>query len=262
LIFCDLRAMSDTVLVVDIGNTSTSLGLYRGGHVSRVGRLPTHDAAAGQVRGAVRRTLGEREVHAAMVSSVAHSVDPIWKSVLRTFVGPSVRWVDHRMQFGVPLTYPRPSTIGADRLANACGGAAKYGLPLIVADFGTAVTFDVITKAEGYVGGVIAPGLPLMFTYLAEKTEALPRIEPRPVRHRIGKSTSEAMNLGALWGYRGMVREILRELQRDEGLRRARLCATGGFAAWVVRDLRPRVAVDPHLTLYGIGRIHELNPVK
>jgi type III pantothenate kinase len=252
--------MKTAVLVVDIGNTSTSFGLYRAGRVFRVGRLPTHESPHARIRRALRLSIRNALPGHAMVSSVAPSANGAWGDILEETVGRPARWVHHRMALGIPLTYPRPASIGADRLANACGGAAKYGCPLIVADFGTAVTFDVVTRGEGYVGGVIAPGLPLMFSYLAEKTEALPRIAPQPVRGRIGRSTEEAMNLGALWGYRGMVREILRELRRAESLRRAALCATGGFAGWVVKGMRPRIRVDPHLTLFGIGRLHELNP--
>ena len=136
---------------------------------------------------------------------------------------------------------------------------AKYGAPLIVADFGTAVTFDVVRPGQGYVGGVIAPGLPLMFSYLAEKTAKLPAIGPGPVTGGVGRSTEEAMRRGAAWGYRGMVREIVAELRKVPGMKKAALVATGGFAKWVVKGLKPAMRVDQDLTLYGIGKIHELN---
>ncbi len=163
------------------------------------------------------------------------------------------------MDLGIKVTYPRPETIGADRLANACGAAARYGTPAIVADFGTALTFDVISRSEGYIGGVIAPGLPLMFTYLAEHTALLPKIDLAPVRRSVGKTTEEAMRLGAKWGYRGMVREIVAELKKSIGPGRVHLCGTGGFAGRVLQGMKPVMTVDKDLTLYGLGRIFELN---
>ena len=190
---------------------------------------------------------------------VVPSLNRTWKRALAGRVSGPVQLVTHWLDLGLPVTYPRPDTIGADRLANACGGVERHGAPLIVADFGTAVTFDVVTRRQGYVGGIIAPGLPLMFSYLHEKTAQLPLIRPARVRGAVGKSTAQAMQAGALWGYRGMVREILRELQRQPALRTARVCATGGYARWIVSGMREKIVVDQDLTLYGIGRIFDLN---
>lgn len=252
--------LQHTVLVIDVGNTSTSLGLYRAGKVLRSARVGTRVRDVGRLSAAVRRLAKRKALAAAVLSSVVPAVNPLWKKALRR-VRPRIRLlsVSHRMRLGVPVTYPRPATIGADRLANACGAAARYGTPVIVADFGTAVTFDVILRGKGYVGGVIAPGLPLMFSYLAEKTALLPRIGPGPVRHAVGKSTAEAMRMGAVWGYRGLVREIVRELKQGLKLPRLKLCATGGYADWVLRGSGLRMPVDRDLTLRGLGRIYELN---
>lgn len=248
--------MKTWVLVVDIGNSSTAIGLYADGRVARACRLDTHRTTPARVAGLIRRVGRGRKLAGAVLASVVPRVNPIWK---KSLAGLRSLWVQHRLHLGVSLSYPRPETIGADRLANACGGVHRYGAPLIVADFGTAVTFDVVTRRAGYIGGLIAPGLPLMFSYLAEKTAQLPHLAPRRVAARVGKSTEEAMQLGARWGYRGMVREILSELRKNPELRRARLVATGGFAGWVVDGLRPRMVVDQELTLYGLGRIFELN---
>jgi len=247
--------MKPTVLVVDIGNTSTSAGLYRGGRVSRVHRLATSKSTPAEVSRLVKRILGNRMVEGVCIASVAPRVNAAWRAAVKH----SIVWVDHRKKLGIAITYPKPATIGADRLANAAAGVAKYGAPLIVADFGTAVTFDVVLPGKGYVGGVIAPGLPLMFSYLAEKTAKLPLIGPGPVTGGVGRSTEEAMRRGAAWGYRGMVREIVAELQKVPGMKKAALVATGGFAKWVVKGLKPAMRVDQDLTLYGIGKIFELN---
>ena len=115
------------------------------------------------------------------------------------------------------IDYPSPRQIGADRLANAAGAVAYYGYPCIVVDFGTAVTFDVIGPERTYLGGAIAPGLASMGDYLARNTALLPAIEPHEPKHAIGTSTVEAMHSGAVYGYRGMVKEILAKLEEEMG---------------------------------------------
>jgi type III pantothenate kinase len=242
-------------LVIDIGNTSTSLGLFQSGRVSPVKRIEKVVQNRESISSIIRATIGRRSITGVGLASVVPPLNRLWGDVVSSLFHLEPLWIHHRLNLGVAITYPQPETIGADRLANAAGGVAKYGAPLIVADFGTAVTFDLITKQAGYIGGVIAPGLPLMFDYLAERTAQLPHLSWQPVRHRVGKSTAEAMQLGAHWGYRGMVREILAEVLRYPALRGAKLCATGGFAGRVLRGISPKPILDPTLTLYGIGRI-------
>jgi type III pantothenate kinase len=252
--------MKPCVLVVDIGNTSTTLGLYRHRRVFKTDRLERADATPATVRKKLRHLAGGHRVDGVVLSSVVPGVTGTWAAGCRA-EAPRAQMirVDHRLELGVPVTYPRPETIGADRLANACGAAARYGTPVIVADFGTALTFDIISAEGGYIGGVIAPGLPLMFSYLAEKTALLPHIQPGRARHRVGKSTREAMQLGARWGYRGLVREIVAEIGKMFGRRPVKLCATGGYAGWVLRGSGIKIRIDPDLTLFGLGRIFDLN---
>lgn len=251
-------ATNAAILVVDVGNTSTSLGLYRGGRIVRQTRLDTVQANVNTIPRAVCRLGATSGWTGAMVATVVPACGPRWIRALAKMISGPVRQLDHRSVLGLKITYPKPATIGPDRLANACAGVHRYGAPLIVADFGTAVTFDVITRAGGYEGGIIGPGLPLMFSYLAEKTARLPLLKPRRVMPGIGKSTEQAMQLGALWGYRGLVREVLHELQRLPALRRARLIATGGFAHWVTDGMGLPMEVVPELTLEGLGRAFEL----
>ena len=193
-----------------------------------------------------------------MIASVVPRADGIWRKALSGMVSGPVDFVTCRHALGVALRYPEPATIGADRLANACGGVARYGTPLIVADFGTAVTFDVITQ-RGYEGGIIAPGLPLVFDYLAEKTAKLPHLREANARGPWGRTTRQAMQLGARWGYSGLVRAILHELKQNPKLRRSNVVLTGGHGRRIAAGLDKAVVVDPTLTLYGVGRIFELN---
>lgn len=233
-------------LVIDIGNTSTTLGLYANGKVSRVSHMPS-DAP-----------LIELSAERAVIASVRPRVNARWKRALKGAGVTESVWVNHQLDFGVGITYPKPDTIGPDRLANACAAVAEYGAPVVVCDFGTALTFDIIKKREGYVGGIICPGLPLMFDYLAEKTALLPHIKPVKTSRIIGRNTAEAMRIGARIGYQGMVREILADLNQELG-RGMTVCATGGFANWVLADFDSSIPVDPKLTLKGLGRIGELN---
>jgi type III pantothenate kinase len=153
------------------------------------------------------------------------------------------------------LDYPKPDTIGADRLADAAGAVSRYGAPVLVMDFGTALTAAVVTSDRVWRGGVIAPGFPLMRDYLFERTAKLPRMKIGSGRApKIGRSTEEAMRFGALVGYRGMVREIVAELKKNFKTD-FHLVATGGFAKWVLKDLDLPFTIDPTLTLYGAGLI-------
>jgi type III pantothenate kinase len=149
------------------------------------------------------------------------------------------------------IDYPLPKQIGADRLANAVGVVKYYSVPAIVIDFGTAVTFDVISAAPAYCGGVIAPGLGAMNDYLHRKTALLPIIELAEPAQAIGKSTHEAMLAGAIYGYRGLVKEILAKLLEEIGSPTT-IIATGGDAALIAEGVTGIDHVDPSLTLEGL----------
>jgi len=236
------------VLVVDIGNTSTSLAVAHGLKLSSVQRTPSATPAL-KLCAVPKR---------AVIASVKPGVNKSWARFLKKQGVAEILWVNHTVNLGVPVSYPNPATIGADRLANACEAAADYGTPVVVCDFGTALTFDIVKKKEGYVGGIICPGLPLMFDYLAEKTALLPHIKPVKTTHVVGKSTEEAMRIGAHLGYLGMVKEILAQLRKELG-HGTKVCATGGFAKWVFEGWDHPVPVDSHLTLKGLARIATLN---
>jgi type III pantothenate kinase len=137
-------------------------------------------------------------------------------------------------------------------LANAIAVRHHYGCPAVAVDFGTAVTVDVVNRSGDYVGGVIAPGLSAMTDYLHEKTALLPRIRIREVSRSIGRSTEEAMLIGAVHGYRGLISEVIREVKRELGVRRLPVVATGGYAGLIAKRLREIQAVDPKLTLEGL----------
>ncbi len=249
-----------TVVVVDIGNTSTSVALARNGKITRLLYRPTAKLLG--PRGAanmLRKAAGRDRIDGSVLCSVVPKASRAWRAEMRRLFSKAPLVVSHRLNLGVKVRYPRPETIGADRLANACGAAARHGCPVIVADFGTATTFDVVSKDNAYVGGVIAPGLKIMTDYLYERTALLPRIELAGTCGAIGKNTAGAMRIGAKVGYRGIVREVIRHLAAGMGARKVKLCATGGYARWIVEDMDMPFTIEPDLTLYGLSRIFELN---
>lgn len=250
----------NTLLLIDVGNTSTTVGFSRGRHILRTRRLPSHTATPDAVRRILAAAAGSRQgACGAVLCSVVPPLDALWKRELRDFCGRAPVVVTHRTKLSVTVDYPAPRTIGADRLADACAGWDRYRSAVIIADFGTALTFDVVTADGRYVGGAIAPGLPLMSDYLAERTALLPHISMEGRVGGYGRSTEEAMRLGALVGYRGMVREILHHLRTVMGAPRPRFCATGGYAARALKGLDVKADILPLLTLDGLILIHELN---
>jgi type III pantothenate kinase len=143
-----------------------------------------------------------------------------------------VLWLNPRLELGVGIDYPKPKSIGADRLANAAAVTALYGYPAIVVDFGTAVTFDIVSACRTYIGGVIAPGLEAMTNFLYQRTALLPKLSLKEPRRAIGKSTIEAMLSGAVFGYRGLVREILARIRAEQFPQKVYIVTTGGCARY------------------------------
>jgi type III pantothenate kinase len=171
-----------------------------------------------------------------------------------------VLWLDWKLKLGVGIDYPKPQSIGADRLANAVAVAELYGFPAIAVDFGTAVTFDVVSARRTYVGGVIAPGLEAMTTFLYQRTALLPRFSSKEPRRAVGKSTIEALVSGAVFGYRGLVREILARIRAEQFPRRkVYVIATGGYARLIAGRLQEIGVIRPHLTLEGLRIVANLN---
>ena len=238
------------LIAVDVGNTSTAVGRWSGGRVSRVAHVDGDRAAAF----AVAERLAAPGVAGLAYVSVVPRADAAWRRFARQLGLPLVR-VDHALftaASGLALDYPRPETIGADRLADAAAAVDRYGAPVLVCDFGTAFTAAAVTRDRVWRGGVIAPGFPLMRDYLYERTAQLPRMELGGRCPKIGRSTEEAMRFGALVGYRGMVREIVTTLARNFKTDFT-LVATGGFAKWVLRNSGMPFVIDPALTLHGAG---------
>ncbi len=248
------------VLVIDIGNTSTSIAVANGKTIGKVTRTKGADIVSLSLLASIKKLIKGKNISGAIFCSVVPSVNRSWIAALRDLLGKPPLVVKHDMNLNVAIDYPEPETIGADRIANACGAVDLYGAPVIVADFGTALTFDVVSADKAYVGGIITPGLPLMTDYLHEKTALLPKVDVKGHGDVvIGKSTESAIHVGARIGYRGMVHEIVDEVTKELGGKNVTLCATGGFSEWVLKGLNLPFHFDPKLTLYGLSRIHMMN---
>jgi type III pantothenate kinase len=192
--------------------------------------------------------------------TVLSSVVPAKGDIIADFLSPApVVRVGAKTKLGVGVDYPQPKTIGADRLANAAAAFARFGAPIVVVDFGTAVSFDIISAAGNYVGGVIAPGLEAMTDYLHQRTALLPKISLIEPPSAIGKSTKDAMLAGAVYGYRGLVRQILLEIGKELALKKLPVVATGGYADLIAAGLPEMRKVVPELTLDGLRIIGTLN---
>ncbi len=260
---------SSSVILIDIGNTSTHVALGRGGRFLFTKRIPSSATQSQTIRRLLKIYAGKKSgIGGAVLCSVVPRLNRIWLDELRKVVRGKILLVNHKLNLGVKVDYPCPATIGADRLANASAAAEKYGVPVVVADFGTALTFDIVSSAGKYVGGIIAPGPSLFADYLADKTALLPRLTLPAIRRSmlaqgklpvVGKDTRRAMLIGLRLGYLGMVKEIFSRLRREKGLENARLCATGGYAGMILAKSGLGISIDPFLTLRGLCRIYRLN---
>jgi type III pantothenate kinase len=240
------------LVLLDIGNTNTHAGLADARRVVKQADFPTSHWRTGTMAGLVRRFAKGARVHGVAFCSVVPKADAGVRSVARRLFQLDAFQLTARTLTGVGIRYPRPATIGQDRLANAVAARHRHGAPVVVVDFGTAVTFDVVDARGDYVGGIIAPGLAAMTDYLHEKTALLPRIRIREVSAVIGRNTTGAMLIGAVHGYRGLVRGLLTELKRELRCARLPVVATGGCAKLIAARLTEITAVEPDLTLEGL----------
>ncbi len=246
-------ARASSYLLIDISNSFTKLAFSSRRRLAPPVRIATDDLTADYLRRILRR----RKIDMLVVSSVV----PKKNRVVKKGAGKTkVLWLGWKLKLGVGIDYPAPKTIGADRLANAAAVAALYGWPAIVVDFGTAVTFDIVSNRKNYIGGVIAPGLEAMTNFLYQRTALLPRLSLREPRRAVGRSTIEAMRSGAVFGYRGLVRAIITRIKTEEFPRqKVHVAATGGYAKLLAAKLPEIDVIRPNLTLEGLRIVANLN---
>jgi len=239
-------------LLLDIGNTHTHVGLADAQRVCRRADLPTAGWFDGTAVEGLRAFVGRSSVSTAALCSVVPKATPqVRRAVTRLWRIRPFELTATTLR-GLTLDYPRPETLGADRLANALAARHRFGAPVIVVDFGTAVTFDVVDRRGCYIGGVIAPGIAALADYLHCRTARLPRIALRYTRAVLGRSTVQAMRVGVVRGYCALVRGLLVDLKQSIHTRHVPVVATGGYAVWLARHVPEITAVVPGLTLEGL----------
>ena len=241
-------------LLIDISNSYAKFAFASKKRVSAPARISTSDVTSA----VVARFLKKRKVRKVVLSSVVPEKN---SAVLKAAnKKANVLRLDWKLNLGVGIDYPKPQSLGADRLANAAAVTELYGFPAIVVDFGTAVTFDIVSDRRTYVGGVIAPGLEAMTNFLYQQTALLPRISLKEPRHAVGKSTIEAMLSGAVFGFRGLVKEILARIKAEQFPRKkVYIVATGGYSRLIAGCLPEIGVIHPHLTLEGLRIVANLN---
>jgi type III pantothenate kinase len=242
--------MSRRQLLIDVGNGRTKFGLATSEAIVDHREHPTREISPDAIRDILHGWAFEN----AVLCSVVPKAVPAFQDVL----GAQLLVLRHDTPMGIGIRYPKPESIGTDRLANAVALAHMHGAPGIVIDFGTAVTFDILSPDRHYIGGVIAPGLRLMTDYLHERTALLPRVDLREPASAIGQSTEAAILAGAAIGYRGMVKGILEALKKELNASDAHIVATGGDAEWIIAGMGEGITVDPDLTLHGLRLVGNL----
>jgi type III pantothenate kinase len=247
------------ILLFDIGNTHTHVGLADERRVLKQINIPTREWFGGNAKSRVAKFVGRNKIEGAALCSVVPRATPLVRKMVRTLWKLSALELTPKTLRGVGIDYPKPGSIGPDRLANAVAARKRFGTPVVVVDFGTAVTFDVVDAKGNYIGGIIAPGLAAMTDYLHEKTALLPKIKIREVKNVVGKSTEHAMLVGAVHGYRGLVRGLIVELKRELKTKNLPVIATGGYAKLIAAKLPEISAVAPDLTLEGLRLVWESN---
>ena len=241
-------------LLIDVSNSYAKIAFASKQRVSKPAQISTAKLSSG----VIAEFLGRRQVKKLVVSSVVPTKNSAISKAAQNKA--QVLWLDWKLKLGVAIDYPKPDSIGADRLANAAAIASFYGWPAIVVDFGTAATFDVISEEGSYIGGAIAPGLEAMTNYLYQRTALLPRLSLREPHRAVGKSTGAAMRSGAIFGYRGLVREILTRIKAEQFSRKkVAIVATGGYARLIASQVPEIAVIHPHLTLEGLRIVGNLN---
>lgn len=256
------------LLVFDIGNTKTGIGVYDKRERNREWvadwRITTHPGyLADEYAMLLKSLLAEAElgfesITGVVMASVVPPLTAVFQELTVRYFRQDSLVVGHDVKTGVRILIDNPAETGADRVANTAAVQQLYGGPAIVLDLGTATTFDVISEKGEYLGGAIAPGLGISSEALVRMTARLPKIELAPPPNPIGRSTVTAMQSGLVFGYVGLVKELIQRLKKELG-GKPKIIATGGMAEMISEWTQVIDIVNPRLTLEGIRIIYELN---
>ena len=250
------------LLVIDVGNSNTSLGVFRGAELIAHWRLTTNLARTVDEYGVHARNLFElahldfKAIDAIAIASVVPPLNYTLKRMAEVYFQITPLFVDYATNTGLHILYEPASDVGADRIVDAVAAIQKYGSPCIVVDFGTATTFNAINANGEYVGGAITPGILISSEALFARTAKLPRVDIKRPNKVIGSSTVAAMQSGLYYGYAGLVDGVLEKMIEEIGSK-PRVIATGGLAQLIATGSKFIELVDDTLTLEGLRLVYE-----
>jgi type III pantothenate kinase len=252
------------LLTVDVGNTNTVLGVFEGITLRVHWRLTTRREQTADEYGILVRNLftgsevDPARIEGVALASVVPPLTPVLVELARQYLGHEPLVVEPGVKTGMPILYEPPGDVGADRILNGVGAFATFGGPVVIVDFGTATTFDVITKKGEYAGGVICPGIGISADALFQRAARLPRVDVRRPGCVIGRSTVTSIQSGLYFGYAALCEGVIDRIRREMG-EPVHVVATGGLAETLAGEIPSIEAVDPVLTLTGLRLIWERN---
>jgi len=251
------------LLVLDVGNTTTVVGIYRGESLLKHWRLVSERHTSDELGIYLLNLMDisgipRESIDGAVYSSVVPSLDMPLDEGLREYLGVKPVKVSASLDLGIEIAYSPRHEVGADRLVNSVAGKARYGAPLIVVDFGTAITLDILNSEGAYLGGTISPGLVTGMEALFGRAAKLPQVSLEPPKSVIGNNTIGSIQAGIMFGNAGLVDRLVTRTWDELG-GRTRVVATGGHAASIAALSETITDVDPWLTLEGLRLIHERN---
>lgn len=252
------------ILVFDVGNTNTMIGVYDGERLLNHWRIRTDAQRSCDEYGILLRSLFEsdklnlKEIKSVVVSSVVPTLMKELEWMSRKFFACRPLVIGPGVKNGLAIKYENPREVGADRVVNAVAAYNKYGGPLIIVDFGTATTFCVVSAKGEYLGGAIAPGVAISTEALFARAAKLPRVELLRPRSLIGKNTVSSMQAGIMYGFVGQVEGIISRMKLEIDSP-PQVVATGGLAAVIACETDVIDIVDEFLTLDGLRLIYEMN---
>ena len=252
------------LLTIDIGNTNITLGVFDGDMLVHSWRLSTEitrteDELGIFIKNLLREACIQDKVKNAVISSVVVQLTDVAEKAVEKYLGLKALVISHKIKTNVVLKTDNPSQIGADRIANACAAASLYQAPIIVIDFGTATSFDIVNSNNEFIGGIITAGMKIQAEALSSHTSKLPKLNIEAPKNVIGKNTIAAMLSGIVRGHAAMIDGLISECEKELGAK-AVIIATGGYSS-VISDYLTRKFdyINPDLTLLGLKLLFEIN---